>query len=72
MFEKLDNFVLSNDNIDLDDTKSGIVTFFSDDLILVTKDLNNINLDGDNFDENDPEIIIHDWIMACCNRYKTT
>ena len=60
MFEKLDNFVLSNDNIDLDDTKSGIVTFFSDDLILVTKDLNNINLDGDNFDENDPEIIIHD------------
>ena len=60
MFEKLDNFVLPNDNIDLDDTKSGIVTFFSDDLILVTKDLNNINLDGDNFDENDPEIIIHD------------
>ena len=60
MFEKLDNFVLSNNDIDFDDAKSDIVTFFSDDVILVTKDLNNINLDGDNFDENDPEIIIHD------------
>ena len=60
MFEKLDNFVLSNDDIDFDDAKSDIVTFFSDDVILVTKDLNNINLDGDNFDENDLEIIIHD------------
>ena len=37
---------------------------------LNTIDFNNINNDDDNFDENDPETIIHVRLMAWCNRYK--
>ena len=33
-------------------------------------DLNNINLDDDDFHEDDPETIIHVRLIAWCNRYK--
>ena len=58
MLEKLDNVVFSNDDIVFAYEYSD-VTFFSDDMGLnVYSNLNNINLDDDNFDDDDPEIII--------------
>ena len=46
------------------------MTFFSDDMGLVTIDLNNINhLDDDNLDEDDPETIVVIWLIAWWNRY---
>ena len=45
MLKKLNNVALSNDDIDLEDRKSDIVTFFSDSMDLTTTDLTNINLD---------------------------
>ena len=56
--------VFSNDEIDLDDIDSDIVTFFSDGMGLVTIDLNNISLDDCNFDEDDPETVIQIKHMA--------
>ena len=47
MLEKLNNVALSNDDIDLEDRKSDIVTFFSDSMDLNTTDLTTINLDED-------------------------
>ena len=70
MLGKHENVVFSNDDIDLDDIDSDVVTYFSDDIGFNTIDLNNINLDDDNFDEDDPEIIIHVRLMAWCNTYK--
>ena len=55
--------MFSNDDIDLDDIDSDIVTFFGDDMRLVTRDLSNIKLDDHNFDE-DAENIIHVRPMA--------
>ena len=33
-------------------------------------ELHNIKFDDVNFDEDDPEIIIHAILMAWCNRFK--
>ena len=45
---------------------SDIATFFSNDMGLVSVDLNN----DDNDDDDDPETIIHVRPMASCNRFK--
>ena len=58
MIEKLD-VGFSNDYIYADDIESQTITFFSEGLAPNTIDLNNINLDHDNFDEDDPETITH-------------
>ena len=71
ILEKLDDVAVCNDDIDLVDIDSRIVKFFSDDMGLLTKDLNNINLDDDdNFGHDHPETIIHVRFMAWCNGYK--
>ena len=44
------------------------VTFSSDNMCILSVDLNKINVDNVNFDENDPETIIH--VMAWRNRFK--
>ena len=49
ILETLDYVVFSNDEVDLDDIYSYIVTFFFDDMGLNTIHLDNINLDDDNF-----------------------
>ena len=54
MLENPDYVVFSNDEIDLDDTDSDFVTFYSDGMGLADIDLSNINLNDDNFDEDDP------------------
>ena len=38
--------------------------------ILISVDLNNINLDDANFSEDDPEIIIHVRLRAWCKKFK--
>ena len=52
------------------DEDSGNVTFSSDELGVLSIDLNNNNLDDINFDEDDSETIIHVRIMAWHNRLK--
>ena len=59
MFEKLDYVAFSNNDIDLDDKDSDIVTFFINDTDHNTIDLINFNLDGDNRDYDDTESIIN-------------
>ena len=56
----------------IDDIDSDIVIFFSDGVDLVTIDLNNINLDDDDFNEYDPETILHDvkQLLARQDTYK--
>ena len=50
------------------DADYDFVKFFSDDMGLNAINLNNIILEDDNFDEDDPETIIHVRLMACHNR----
>ena len=66
MLEKLDNVVLSNGDIDLDDIDSDLL---SHGMGLVTIDLTNINLD-DNFDSDNPAIILFVRLKAWLNRFK--
>ena len=67
--DKLDNVEFCNDGIDLPDIDSHFATFFSDEVSVITMNFNNINLDDNNFDEEDPETIIHVRLIAWCNRY---
>ena len=60
LIEKLDNYLLSKDDIVYVDTGSDIVTFFNIDIDLNSINLNNIKLDGDNFDDYNPETIYQD------------
>ena len=55
----IDNVVFLNDNIVFANADSDNVTFFSDDMGLVNANVNNVSLDDDNFDDDDPETIIH-------------
>ena len=55
MLEKFVNFLFCNDGVDLGDIDSEIVTFVSNDMDLVTINLNNINLHDDCFNEDDSE-----------------
>ena len=48
---------LFNDDIDIFDADSDNVISFSGDLGLVNIYLNNVSLDHDNFNDNDPETI---------------
>ena len=70
MIEKLDNAVFSNDDIIFGDIDSNIVTFFSNNIGLNSKNLHNVNLDDDNFDDCDPKTINQVRLMAWYNRYK--
>ena len=70
MLEKLDNVEFYNDDIDLDDIDSNNVTFFSDGIRLFTIDLNYINLDDDNFEEDDPGNIDLVRLITWHNRFK--
>lgn len=65
ILENIDNVVLFNDDRDSD-----IVPFCSNDIDLVTIGLNNVNFDGDNFDEDELlilfllELLIGVWQKA--------
>ena len=64
MIEKLDNTVISNDDIVFGDIDSDIVTFFSNDIGLNSVNLNKITLDDDNFDDYEPGTNNHVRFMA--------
>ena len=66
MLEKLDNVAFSNDDIHLNDIDFNYVIFVSDSMIPNAIDFYNINTGDDNFDEDDPETIIHVSFMAWC------
>ena len=51
--------LFSNNDIVLDFINSGTVRFSSDNMDILSIDLNNINLDDVTFHEDDPKIIIH-------------
>ena len=52
------------------DENSGNVTFSSNKMGILSVDPNNINIDDINFDENDPETIIHVKLLAWCNKFE--
>ena len=58
MLEKLNEAVFCNNDIVFADIDSDIVN------------INNINIDDDNFDNYDSENITHIRLIARCNRYK--
>ena len=70
MAEKLDNPVISNDDIFFVDVYSSIITFRSNDRGFDTIDLNDINIDDNSFDKEDPEASFHVTFMAWSNRFK--
>ena len=67
MIKNIDDSVLSNNDIIFANEDSSNVTFFSHETGIFNVDPNSINLDHVNFDENDPEIIIHGRLMAWRN-----
>ena len=70
LLEKIDDLVLSNNGIDLEVINSDIATVLSDTRRLFIIDLTHINLDDNNFDEDDLGTIVYVRLMARCNRYK--
>ena len=62
----LDNAEIINDNIVFVDDSDN-VTFFSDDMGFAHVDLNNLSLENNHFDDDDPETIIEIRIVTWCN-----
>ena len=52
------------------DADCNITTFLIDDMGFNTKGFHNINLDKNDFDDNDPEINSHVRLMTWHNRFK--
>ena len=67
MIKNLDHGLFSNDSIIFVNEDSNNITLLSDEMGFLSVDLNNINLDDANFDEDDPETIIHVRLMVWCN-----
>ena len=62
----LDNAEIINDNIfSVDDSDN--VTFFSDDMGFAYVDLNNLSLENNHFDDDNPETIIEIRSVTWCN-----
>ena len=59
MIKKLDDVLLSNHDIIFFNEDSNYVTFFSNEIGILSVNLNKINLDDVIFDEDDPETIIN-------------
>ena len=70
MIKKLDGDLFVKGDIIFVNEDYNNVTFFSDELHILSVDLININLDEINFEEDDPETIVHVRLMAWCNRFK--
>ena len=64
MIKKLHNALFPGDDIDFFNENSDNVTFSKDEMEILSVVLSNINLDDINFDEDDPETIIHVRLMA--------
>ena len=64
MIKKLLTGLCTDDNIIYFNEDSGDVRFFCNEMGILSVDLNNINFDDTNYDEDDPETIIHVRILA--------
>ena len=69
MIKNLDDAIFSDDILFFDED-SGNVTISSDEMGITSVDLNTANLDDVNFDEYDPQNMIHFRLMAWPNRLK--
>ena len=70
LLEKIDDLVLSNNDIDLEVINSDIATVLSDTRRLFIIDLTHINLDDNNFDEDDLGTIVYVRLVAWSTRYE--
>ena len=70
MIKKLYNALFADDDILFFDEDSGIVTFSSTEMGILSGDHNNINLYDTNFYEDDPKTIIHGRLLAWHNTFK--
>ena len=70
MIKKLADDLFSNNYTVFVNVDSNNVTFFSDKMGNFSVDLNKINVDDVNFNEDDPESIIHFRFMIWHNRFK--
>ena len=70
MIKNLDNALFANDDIIFLKENSNNVTVFGHKMDILSVDLNNSNLDGVNFDEDDSETIIHVRFIAWKDRFK--
>ena len=70
MIKKLHDDLFSNDDVILVNIDSNYVTLFSDEMGILSVDINNSSFDDVNFDKDDPETTIQVRLMAWCNRYK--
>ena len=64
MIKKLHTALYAVDDILFCDEDSGNVMFCCNEMDILSVDLNNINLDDTNYDEDDPETIIHVRFLA--------
>ena len=65
MIKKLLTALYLDDNIIYFDEDSNDVTFFCNEMSILSIDLNSINLDDTNHNEDDPETIIHVRLLTC-------
>ena len=70
MLEKFDKALLANDDILFFNEDFAKVTFPASQRHILVVDLNKINLDNDNFDENDPDTIIHVRLLAWPGKFE--
>ena len=71
MLEKFHDALLANDDILFFDAEFSKVTFFAIEMGILGVDLDKTNIDDDNnFDENDPETIIHVRLLAWRNKFE--
>ena len=70
LLEKIDDLVLSNNDIDLEVINSDTATVLSDTRRLFIIDLTHINLDDNNFDEDDLGTIVYVRLVAWSTRYE--
>ena len=70
LLEKIDDLVLSNNDIDLEVINSDIATVLSDTRRLFIIELTHINLDDNNFDEDDLGTIVYVRLVAWSTRYE--
>ena len=64
MIKKIHKALFPGDDIDFFNEHPGNVTFSKDEMGIFSVVLDNVNLDDVNFDEDDPETIIHVRLMA--------
>ena len=70
IYKKLYNALFAGDDILFFDEDSGHVTFSSDEMGILSVDLNNIKPGDTNFYEDDPKTIIHVRLLASYDRLK--